>query len=281
MATVDLSYTVDEIPQRNQKVSVGGQQISAGGPSANAAATFAFLGGHAALVTAIGTHPLASVIREDLGRYSVRVHDMAEDYHDPPPVSSIMVLRRTGERTVVSANAAVFSEIEAKFNERWLREVAIVQVDGHHMEMCIAAAQAAHHRGIPVVLDSGSWKPGMARLLPFVDTVICSDDFRPPGCHTDSDVFGFLSERKVPRVAITRGGSAIRFVDGDERSEIRVKKIRPRDTLGAGDIFHGAFCYYACRPGCGFGEALREAAAVATFSCRYGGTRSWMKAFER
>ena len=279
LATVDLSYAVDEIPRRNQKISVSGQHIAVGGPAANAAVTFAFLGGRAGLVTAVGSHPLGAIIRTDLEKFNVVLHDVARRRNEPPPVSSIMVVRDTGERTVVSANAAVFSPVRGEFNPRWLSGVRVVQVDGHYMPLCIAAARLAHRRGIPVVLDSGSWKEGMVELLPFVDIAICSDDFRPPGCRDIDDVFEFLAGRGIGKIAITRGASGIRFVDHVERGKIAVEKIRPVDTLGAGDIFHGAFCYYACQPGSSFRDALAAAARVASVSCRYPGTRSWMETF--
>jgi sugar/nucleoside kinase (ribokinase family) len=280
LAAVDISYKVDEVPHRNQKISVPAQQIVAGGPATNAAATFAFLGGQAALVTAVGAHPLASVIREDLTRFGIRLHDQTSGHRDAPPVSSIMVHRGTGERSVVSANAAVFSPVSAEFNPRWLRGIQIVLVDGQYMPLCIAVAEAASQRGIPVVLDSGSWKKGMRKLLPFVDTVICSGDFRPPGCQSEKDVVEFLRSRKVQRIAITRGQAPIRFLEGQTRGEVPVRRIRPADTLGAGDIFHGAYCYYASQ-GLSFRAALAEAARVATFSCRYAGTRLWMEKFVR
>ena len=279
LAAVDISYTVDEIPRRNQKISVAGQQIGAGGPSANAAATFASLGGRARLVTAVGRHPLAAVIREDLRRSGVALHDLAGARNDPPPVSSIMVLRRTGERTVVSANAAVFASVGSKFNARWLTGASIVQVDGHYMKLGIAAARAARERGVQVVLDSGSWKPGMEELLRFVDIAICSEDYRPPRCRDVADVFDFLRSRGIQRIGITRGPHGIRFLDREGRGMIATPKVRAVDTLGAGDIFHGAFCYYISQPGYEFRDALTAAARVASFSCRYPGTRKWMEKF--
>ncbi len=279
LATVDVSYTVDNIPRRNQKISVPAQFITAGGPATNAAATFAFLGGKTTLVTAVGFHALAKVIHDDLKRLSIRLHDVAGGLQQPPPVSSILVHRGSGDRTVVSANAAVFSSLDAEFDPKWLKGVDIVEVDGQYMPLCIAAARAAHERGIPVVLDSGSWKPGMAKLLPFLDAAICSGDFRPPGCRTEDDAFEYLSARKVRRIAITRGGSAIRFSEQGECATITVKKVKAVDTLGAGDIFHGAYCYYACKPGMAFREALAAASQVASFSSRYAGTRSWMSYF--
>jgi sugar/nucleoside kinase (ribokinase family) len=276
LSTIDVSYTVDEVPRRNQKISVRSQQITPGGPANNAAATFAFLGGRATLVSAVGSHPLASVVRDDLKRLSIRLHDMARERGEAPPISCVMVHRATGERSVVSANAAVFSPISAEFDLRRLHGISIVEVDGQYMPLCIAAAKAACERGIPVVLDSGSWKAGMPKLLPFLDAVICSADFRPPECRTQSQVFAFLLELGIRKIAITRGASSILFAEDGKRGEVRVPKVRPVDTLGAGDIFHGAYCYYACRADAGFGDSLAAAAGIASLSCRYPGTRSWM-----
>jgi sugar/nucleoside kinase (ribokinase family) len=277
LATVDLTYTVDKIPRRNEKISVPGQIITAGGPSANAAITFAFLGGRSTLASAVGANPLSAIIRYDLSQSAVLLHDVARRRKDPPPVSSIMVLRSTGERTVVSANATIFSPIGGAFNSRWLQGVSIVQVDGHYMSLCIAAAQQARARGIPVVLESGSWKDGMTDLLPFIHAAVCSHDYRPPGCRDSRDVFEFLAAQGIARVAITRGAGPIAFRDQGKSGSVAVEKINPVDTLGAGDIFHGAFCYYASQPGAGFADSLTAAARVATLSCQYPGTRQWMR----
>jgi sugar/nucleoside kinase (ribokinase family) len=280
LATVDLIYTVDEIPRRNQKISVPGQQISAGGPATNAAVTFAFLGGRAELVSAASSHPLATLIRDDLREHSVRLHDLASGCRTAPPVSSILIHRASGERTVASANATVFSEkLGGRFNPQWLRGASVLLVDGHYMPLCIAAARAARDRGVRVVLDSGSWKEGMDKLLPLVNIAVCSDDYRPPGCRSIDDVFEFLQARNIRQIAITRSASPIRFSDHNKSGSIAVEKVQSKDTLGAGDIFHGAFCFYSAKPKVSFREALRRSAQVAGFSCRYPGTRAWMREF--
>lgn len=238
------------------------QQVSAGGPAVNAAVTFAFLGGCSGLVTAVGKHPLGIVIRQDLARFSVSVHDIVRNRTEAPPVSSILVLRGSGERTVVSANAAAFPPIKVGFNPRWLSSVSIVQVDEHYMPLCIAGARLARSCGIPVVLDSGSWKEGMDELLPSIDIAICSDDFRPPGCRDDSDVLEFLAGQGIGQVAITRGAAPVIYLDNRKHGKIPVQRVRPTDTLGAGDIFHGAFCYHTCQKGRSFRDSLAFAARV-------------------
>ncbi len=276
---MDILYTVEKLLERDEKISVPGQQISAGGPATNAAATFAFLGGRAELATAVGSHGLTAVISDDLRRHSVRLHDVAAQRGEVPPVSSIMVLRATGERSVVSANAAVFSCGLADFDPRWMRGASILLVDGHYMPLCISAAREARKRRIPVVLDSGSWKEGMAELLPLVDIAICSGDYRPPGCRDAKDAIEFLRAQNIRQVAITGGASPIRVGDRGRRARIAIERVRAVDTLGAGDILHGAFCYYASQPGVPFREALARAARVASFSCQFPGTRKWMQAW--
>jgi sugar/nucleoside kinase (ribokinase family) len=185
----------------------------------------------------------------------------------------------SGERTVVSANAAAFSPISLEFNPRWLTGVSMVQVDGHYMPLCIAGARLGRSCGIPVVLDSGSWKEGMAELLPSIDIAICSDDYRPPGCRDNDDTLEFLAGQGIRQVAITRGAAPIIYVDNHKPGKIPIERIRAIDTLGAGDIFHGAFCYYACQMGRGFPDSLAFAARVATVSCLHLGSRLWMEAF--
>jgi sugar/nucleoside kinase (ribokinase family) len=50
--------------------------------------------------------------------------------------------------------------------------------------------------------------------------------------------------------------------------------IKPVDTLGAGDIFHGAFCHYILQND--FPVSLERAAEIASLSCTSLGTRAWI-----
>ncbi len=279
LSTVDMTYVVEDMPRRNEKLSAPFQLVTVGGPATNAAITFSFLGGHSVLVTAVGRHPVSAVIRQDLSRFSVSLHDAANERDDPPPVSSIFVIQTTGERTVVSANANAFPGLQPAPDPQWLDSALFALVDGHYMPLCIGVAERARADAIPVVMDGGSWKPGMERLLPYVDVAVCSNDFRPPGCRDDSDVFEFLMSRGIVQIALTRGALPVLYSDHGTTGAIEVEQIQAIDTLGAGDIFHGAFCYSAYESGTGFVEALAFAARVSTFSCLHKGTRRWMQVF--
>nr|WP_281501849.1 PfkB family carbohydrate kinase [Aliiroseovarius sp. F20344] len=81
----------------------------------------------------------------------------------------------------------------------------------------------------------------------------------------------------LSRWAITRGAKGVIWQDGDSSGEIPAVPVAAVDTLGAGDIFHGAFCHAYAETG-DFVAALSSANRIAAKSCELAGTRSWMRA---
>ncbi len=275
LSTIDIVYGVNEFPAANTKVVAESQSVFVGGPATNAAIAFSCLGANPTLVTVAGRNAIANVVREELQRYSVQLADLNPQFEGDPVISSISV-DSSGNRNVVSANAMRMATPAAEIDKSLCEQARIVLVDGHYMQACQAWAAAAKARGTPVVLDGGSWKEGTEDLLKNVHTAICSADFLPPDCVTRDDVFQFLKGRGVTNIAISDGAEPIQFVSGKSSGTLCVPRVEVVDTMGAGDILHGAYCYFVAT-GRGFIESLAEAAKIAAESCRYAGTREWMK----
>jgi sugar/nucleoside kinase (ribokinase family) len=274
LSTIDLIHSVDEFPPANTKAVARSQEVFVGGPATNAAITFSLLGGKATVVTGVGRHPAAGLVKDELRKYSIDLVDLAPQSELLPAISSVWV-NQHGQRSVVSVNATRIDIPSPQVDHSLLQEASILLIDGHLMSACQAWAAAAHTHGIPVVFDGGSWKPGTDQLLNFVDIAICSADFFPPGCTSDDTVINYLQSAGVRQIAITHGATPVRFVDTSHSGLIEVPRIDAVDTTGAGDIFHGAFCFHTAN-GSSFVEALREAACIATASCQFHGTREWM-----
>ena len=181
ITTVDLIYGLDGFPRENEKWVARSQEVHCGGPATNAAIAYAFLGGTATLVSAIGTHPLGSIIRYELKQFGISLQDLAPALTEIPSVSSLLVNSRNGTRTVVSGHATRTQIPAEALDGSVLDGAALLLVDGHHMACGIRAAAQAKARGIPVVLDAGSWKNSMEELLAHVQYAICSEGFTPPG----------------------------------------------------------------------------------------------------
>lgn len=257
LTTLDVVQYVTHPPGPDEKMQALAARAEFGGPAANAAFTAVVLGMPATLVSAVGAGVIGRVVAEQLRQAGVQLVDTADgDWQ--VPVSAITVAGDS--RSVVSANAA--GAPEGSFPPEALEECGALLVDGHHLGLCLSAAAAARDRGIPVLLDGGSWKPGLERLLPLVDAAVLSADFVAP--HPVD-----WGERPV---AVTRGPDPIRFRD----ASVPVPAVEVVDTVGAGDVLHGALLVHLARHGLGdFENGLRSAARVASESCRYAGAHGW------
>ncbi len=273
LTTLDFIYLSDRPLQQNQKLVAQDYLTAAGGPATNAAIAFNYLGNQSQLFTVLGQHPLTQLIRSDLAQCGVEIVDLYPEKTDTPPISSIIVTAATGERAVISLNA-LKSQANKLVAPAMLIGVDIVLIDGHQIDTSLAIAKMAQSKQIPVVLDGGSWKPGLEKLLPLIDYAVCSANFYPPQCHDAADVFNLLHRQGISQIAITQGEQPIQYSTQGQRHVLSISAIEAVDTLGAGDVFHGAFCHYILQQD--FSNALSSAAKIASLSCQSFGTRSWM-----
>jgi sugar/nucleoside kinase (ribokinase family) len=284
ITTLDLIYGVSHFPHANEKQVATELAIAAGGPATNAAVTFRHLGNQAELWSVVGHHPLSELIRADLATQQVALHDLCPEHREPPPLSSILVTQSTGDRAVVCRNAVSLQRADQQVSATCLDNIEIVLIDGHQLDVSLAIAQIAGQYNIPVVLDGGSWKPGLETLLPWIDYAICSANFLPPHCTTSeegmqylSQILGSLNSKKAisPSIAVTRGEQPIQYLHQGQVGEVIIPAIQAIDTLGAGDVFHGAFCHAILDTS--FVSALQQAIAVASVACQSFGTRQWLQ----
>ncbi|UYG16054.1 PfkB family carbohydrate kinase [Brachybacterium huguangmaarense] len=283
LATLDVTHTVASRPAPDSKVTATSQHVIPGGPALNAAVAFAGLGGRATLAAPVGGTAVSGILRADLDRWGVRLLDLAaEDFE--PPISSVTVVA-DGGRDVVSIDARGFpADLDPSAMAEALSEADIALFDGHGAGAAVAAARLAGEAGVPLVLDAGRWRPVYADLFPLAREVVCSDDFAVPGRR---DVLRAVREAGPEVVVRTGGAGPIGYLAaglgdaGDAEGRVAPPTgVAVRDTNGAGDIFHGAYCW-ARAGGAGVRDAVVHAAEVASFSCGVDGTRAWIEPWRR
>lgn len=117
----------------------------------------------------------------------------------------------------------------------------------------------------------------MQQVVPRAAAVICSADFRWPGTASVASSARAVLGQGVPTVIVTRGADAVLWWHEGDSGAVDPPEVLALDTAGAGDVFHGAYCYFAATRGRKDVAGLVTAAsAVAALSCRYAGTRSWL-----
>ena len=279
LCTKDILYYTDELPAHNHKTKTDDFAVYIGGPAANAAITYAALGGDATLATCLGDGTESRAMIEELGEYGVKVLNYSE--YDTVPNTACIVVSSDGKRTVLSGQHPF--EVNREFD---LREYDFALFDCNQQEISLEILNVLDTLSSvekkKVVLDAGSWKPNIEKFLDRADVVIASEDFKDAAGNTL-----FEMECKATYKAITRGEKPVLYRGKDTSQigqapsysgrELSVEPVNAVDTLGAGDIFHGAFCYGYFEKGYSCEEALVFAGKVASESVKYRGPREWIK----
>ena len=190
-----------------------------------------------------------------------------------PDLATLMISESTGDRSVVLSRSAQRPKVGRAAAEV-LDGADAVLVDGHNMSAAIGLAKEAVKRGLPVLLDGGSWKDGTEDLLKCVTSAVVSADFAVPH---ERDALTSLRQFGVPWVASTHGSHPVRYLEDDRQGKIEVQHREVADTVGAGDAFHGALAVLLGSGSLTFAQMLAIATKVATASCRYAGSRGWTR----
>jgi sugar/nucleoside kinase (ribokinase family) len=275
LATLDVVQRVAHRPGVNEKVIALRSDIAAGGPAAAAAVTFGALGGHSVLLSALGTGPIGRVAAGELDRAGVHIVDAWAAGADLS-ISAVTVLEDTGQRSVVSRNAEGMRAVVPDALPAVIRDADVVLLDGHHPDLAVAAGQAAQAAGVPVVLDCGSPKRVYAELVPLADAVVCSSSFvaaRPAGFDA---LAAALLAGGARLVAMTAGAEPVRWRTRQAAGAVTVPPVTVRDTVGAGDVLHGALAFARAGGVTDPERSLSFGVAVASLRVQHVGPRSWL-----
>lgn len=283
LTTLDLTQTVTAVPQPNEKIVASSSAMDVGGPAANAARTVSALGHRASLISMIGGGPFAGAAHRILQAEEVDVTDLAEGGPTSDPALSLVMITPGGERAVVSANAQ--GHEPAYPSASVLDGASVLLIDGHLPDVQIPLARQAQQQGIPVVLDAGSYKDGLETLLTVCDHVICSADFHFPSQPelTGTDLLVAIRQQGPEMAAQSHGEGPIDVVMGSSTFRIPVDAVADEDvvdSLGAGDVLHGAYAA-ALAEGRNPIEALVAASAAASISVRFPGALGWSHALRQ
>ena len=233
-----------------------------------------FSAGTPTLATSLGAPGVfRDLAAEDLARHGVEVIDICDDPDYRIPLSTVVSTASTGARMIVNGAGDECARVKTMSGLAFA-DYDLIQLDQYEWPFVSRHADAIRAFAGPVVLDGGGWKDWSPEVFDLVDVPVVSEVFHPEGLP------GFArmcAERGIDRWAMTRGAKGIVWHDGDADGEIAALPVDVVDTLGAGDIFHGAFCHAFAESGA-FAQSLETANRIAARSCTSRGTRSWMDA---
>jgi sulfofructose kinase len=278
----DTLLLVPHFPAYAGKAPFEEEIVSPGGQVASAMVACARLGLRVKYIGSIGDDERGRIQIESLRGTGINLDDVQLRRNCPNQSAYIVVDRSTGERTVLWRRAACLRIDPAEITPEQIVCARLLHIDGHDTPAMARAAEIARRHGIPVSVDVDSVYHGFEHVLPNVDYLVASSEF-PSAWTGEQDPFVALEtlqkEYGMKVAAMTLGAhGALARVDGRfVYSPAFV--VNCIDTTGAGDVFHGAFCY-AVLQGMPIREALEFSNAMGALNCTALGARGGIRGVE-
>lgn len=246
-----------------------------GGPAATAAVALARLGAGVRLVTPLSDDLWGLRQRQELLDAGVDVSFCPSRPGHRSPLSVILVDPAAGTRTILWSRGSLPPLSPAEIDPAWLDGCRLLFLDSHEIAAAAALAGEARRRGLPVVLDGGTARPGAAALAALCTDVVSSRIFAPAltGCAEPAAALRALARLGPARVAMTFGAAGCLALEAGRIVHVPAFEVPVLDTTGAGDVFHAGYAFALLR-GRPWLEALAYGAAAAALKCRdWGGRR--------
>lgn len=274
LAVQDLVFAMDEPVLLGEKNFASALAAHGGGPAANAAVAVARLGGVPRLITALGTDAIGDEIVAELTTHGVDC-SFARRVDAPSPLSAV-VIDPEGDRTIFNrTDPALWRDAGPPTADEIIGSSAVL-VDVRWAPGALVAVQLAQRLGIPSVVDCDlTDEPVSEPLLRSAAHVVFSQPaFERLADRATPNAVRSVSEEYGGVVAVTKGSDGVLWsVDGGDPHRVEAHRIDAVDTLGAGDVFHGAYALGVAE-GRPLDDIVRWASAVAAVKCARAGGRA-------
>jgi sugar/nucleoside kinase (ribokinase family) len=275
MPVRDLTFRVSGVPGRGSKENATHFDEICGGNALNAAIGIVRLGGRASVCGPMGDigETSSRFIFEKLAHEGIETNHLVHMPGLVTPISAVMV-DPSGERTIVTFRDPELWKVDLPATETLLDDCAAILTESRCAEFCTDLCAEAQRRGIPVVVDvdrAMSLREGLLNVSSHL--VFSSEPLQETaGVTDDAQALKKIAKLTPSFLAGTRGARGTIWLDENRAiQETPAFPVHTVDTLGAGDVFHGAFAL-AITEGQELRQALRFASAAAALKCtRFGG----------
>lgn len=272
VAVLDFVFALDEMPRAAVKYRARDATIIGGGCAANASVAVARLGGQSAVASRLGDDSIAVMIEAGLAAEGVDCTLLKRFPGHRSAFSSIYV-DAAGERQIVG-----YRDHSISTEADWLAGGAPAALDAVLADTrwgggAEAAMRIAKERGIPGVLDAEAPLEDARGAIAIASHVAFSRSGLAAYSGVPSIPEGLARAVTMSDafVCVTDGADGVFWLEHGRLCHAPAFKVDVIDTLGAGDIWHGAYAFALGR-GDANEAAIRFASAVAALKCtRFGG----------
>jgi sulfofructose kinase len=275
MPVRDLTFRIQELPERGFKVNATHFDEISGGNALNGAIGIVRLGGRASVCGPMGDARETSsrYIFDKLAEEGIETEHIVHMPGLVTPISNIMI-DPSGERTIVTFRDPQLWKVRLPGPEVLLEDCHAILTENRCAEFCTELCVEARRRGIPVIVDVDRTMSLREGLLTASSHLVFSSEAlqSTAGVADDAEALKKIAKLTPSFLAGTRGAQGTLWLDEHHKlHQTPAFPVHTVDTLGAGDVFHGAFAL-AITEKQDIPSALRFASAAAALKCtRFGG----------
>ena len=278
----DTLLVVPHFPAYAGKVPFQEEVVSPGGQVASALVACARLGLRTKYIGTVGDDERGRIQLESLRGEGVDIQHVQLRRNCANQSAYIVIDRSTGERTVLWRRDDGLRIDPEQILPEQIACARLLHIDGHDTPAVARAAAIARGLGIPVTVDVDTVYHGFDRVLPNVDYLVASSEF-PTAWTGQDDPFKALElmqrEYGMKVAAMTLGAHGALARENGEFFYSPAFVVNCVDTTGAGDVFHGAFCYAVLQE-MPMRDALEFSNAMAALNCTALGARGGIRGLE-
>jgi sugar/nucleoside kinase (ribokinase family) len=271
----DTVLIVPRFPAYGGKAPFIQEFTSVGGQVATAVVTCSRLGLRAKYIGALGDDDRGRLQLDSLRAAGIDITHVQQRANCPNQSAYIVVDQSTGERTIFWNRPDCLAISPAQITSEQIACARLLHIDGHDTPAVEHAARIAREQSIPVTVDVDTIYAGFDRVLPLVDYLIASAEFptRWTGIEDPCDALIAIERQAHMKVAAMTLGAhgALAWAEGRFYYSPAFV-VNCIDTTGAGDVFHGAFCYAVLQK-MPIADALEFSNAMAALNCTAPGAR--------
>lgn len=275
MPCMDLNVNTNRFPTPNGGAAVnqlswqGGNKVSSGMVAA------ARQGAKGAIMGAVGGDLFGRFCVSDFERHGIDVTGLCVRESDTTSLSIVLSDRETGGRSFVFHSGSAPRYRFEEFNLDFLQKTKYLFISALDDEIK-QAVSVAREAGAKIVVDADHYTPRTMEFWADIDVFIASEyvyDALFSNADYERNCHSLLNKStKTPEIIVfTLGDKGCVGISPDGFFQIPAFKVDVADTVGAGDVFHGAYIA-ALLDGCDAQTAALRASATAAIKCtRIGG----------
>ena len=277
---MDLNVNLDKMPPRNSGVRLNDLSFQGGGKVSSGMVAAARLGASCALGGVLGDDIFGRFCYQDFVRHGINVDNMRLRAGCDTGLSIVVSEKETQTRTFLFRAGQAKSLDWDEVDWNYLKKAKYFFI-ADASALTRKAVQMARENGVKVFIDADYYTDELYAMIPQIDYFVGSEfvfdrifpGSKEKGLMNLEAECARLRDMGPEAVVFTFGENGCIGLDDSGYFHLPAFQVEARDTVGAGDVFHGAFLA-ALLKGYDLKACARYASGTSAIKCTRPGGRA-------